>query len=63
MENQLNIQMIANYKFKEQFLNTKLTELYCKHVIKNNSDNESKSNRLLNASHKIGYEWCEWGSH
>lgn len=63
MENQLNIQIIANYKFKEQFLNTKLTELYCKHVIKNNSDNESKSNRLLNASYKIGYEWCEWGSH
>lgn len=61
MEKQLNIQIRDNYKFTEQLLNTKLIKLYCKHMIKINSEKESKSNQLLNASHKIGYEWCEWG--
>lgn len=63
MERQINIQIEDNYKFKEQLLNTKLTELFCKHMIRNNSDEKSKSNKLLNASHNIGYEWCECGSH
>ena len=63
MEKQLNIQIRDNYKFKEQLLKTKLIKLYCKHMIKNNSEKESKSNQLLNASRKVGYEWCEWGSH
>lgn len=63
MEKQLNIQIRDNYKFKEQLLNIKLIKLYCKHMIKNNSEKESKSNQLLNASRKVGYEWCEWGSH
>lgn len=63
MENQYNIQIKDNYNFKEQLLNIKLTELYCKHMIKNNSDKEAKSYQLLNASHEIGYKWCEWGSH
>lgn len=63
MEKLLNIQIKDNYKFNEQLLDMKLTELYCKHMKKNNSDEKSKSNKLLNASHNIGYEWCEWGSH
>lgn len=63
MGKQINIQIEDSYKFKEQLLDMKLTELYCKHMIKNNSDEKSKSNKLLNTSHNMGYEWCEWGSH
>lgn len=63
MKNRLNIQIDNNYKFTEQFLNIKLTDLYCKHVIKHNLDDKSKSVQLLNVSQKLGYKWCEWGSH
>lgn len=30
MKNRLSIQIDDNYKFTEQFLNIKLTDLYCK---------------------------------
>lgn len=44
------------------FLNTRLTDLYCKHMMKKNNK-KSKANALLAASNKLGYEFCEWGSH
>lgn len=63
--NELNIylKVLENTQFPDELLNTKLVNLYCKHMIRTNTNKESKANHLLAASHKAGYEYCEWGSH
>lgn len=63
--NELNVHLkvFENTQFPDEFLNTKLINLYCKHMIHTNLNKDSKANRLLAASHKAGYEFCEWGSH
>lgn len=64
-QNELNLHLkvFENTQFPDEFLNTKLINLYCKHMIHTNLNKDSKANRLLAASHKAGYEFCEWGSH
>lgn len=59
----INIKILENTEFEEEFLDMKLTDMYCKHMIIRNINNDSKMNRLLSASDKIGYEFCEWGMH
>lgn len=63
--NELNmhLKVLESAQFTDEFLNMKLVNLYCKHMIQTNTNKESKSNHLLAASHKAGYEYCEWGSH
>ena len=56
----MNIEIQRNGEFVDEFLNMKLINMYCKHVINNQKE---KSNQLLVKSHEIGYEFCEWGSH
>lgn len=63
MLNNLNVKIQENADISEELLNMKLINMYCKHMIKNDSDSNSKANRLLEASCKIGYEFCEWGAH
>lgn len=64
-QNELNLHLkvFENTQFSDEFLNTKLINLYCKHMILTNLNKDSKANRLLVASYKVGYEFCEWGSH
>lgn len=63
MMNELHLNVLENAQFPDEFLNMKLVNLYCKHMILTNLNKESKANHLLVASHKAGYEFCEWGSH
>lgn len=63
MMNELHLNVFENAQFPDEFLNTKLINLYCKHMILTNLNKDSKANRLLVASYKVGYEFCEWGSH
>lgn len=62
MEN-INISIQENIKLDDALLNIRLIDMYCKHVIKNNMIENSKINKLLIASKKIHYNFCEWGSH
>ena len=62
-KNELNIKIQENFGFPNDFMNMKLTDMYCKHMMKNDSNYDSKANKLLNASCKVGYEICEWGLH
>lgn len=57
----INVKIQENYNFSSKLLDIKLTDMYCKHMMKNDSNCQSKANRLLRASCKIGYEICEWG--
>lgn len=59
----INIKIQESIKLKNTFLNMKLVNMYCKHMILNESVNESKANQLLVASNKIHYEFCEWGTY
>lgn len=59
----INIKIQESIKLKNIFLNMKLVNMYCKHMILNESVNESKANQLLVASNKIHYEFCEWGTY
>lgn len=43
-------------------LDTKLTDMYCKHMVRIDNNN-TKANKLLQESRKIGYDICEWGLH
>lgn len=61
--NNINIKIHENMKFDKNILNMKLVNMYCKHMILNNYINKSKANQLLIASNKIGYKFCEWGTH
>lgn len=60
--NRLNITI--NEDISEDLLNMKLTDMFCKHVIRRNiDDKETKAEKLYIESCKIGYEWCNWGLH
>ncbi len=63
MKTNVNIEIQENMEFANNILNMNLVDMYCKHMILNNSSNELKANQLLSASNKIHYEFCEWGSH
>lgn len=43
----------------KRILDTKLTDLMCKHVL---SIGERET-VLIEESKKLGYEWCQWGTH
>ena len=51
-QNELNLHLkvFENTQFSDEFLNTKLINLYCKHMICTNLNKDSKANRLLAAS-------------
>lgn len=53
--NELNVHLkvFENTQFPDEFLNTKLINLYCKHMIHTNLNKDSKANRLLAASHRL----------
>lgn len=61
--NNLNVK-INNDDISEALLNMKLTDIFCKHVIRNsNNDVQTKAGRLYIESCKLGYEICNWGLH
>lgn len=48
----------------EKILQMHLKDMFCKHIIKNHSNNkQTKADRLYIESCKIGYSICEWGAH
>lgn len=60
--NNLNIKI--NEYITEDILNMKLKDMFCKHVIRHNSDDmQSKAGRLYIESCKLGYDVCDWGLH
>lgn len=63
MMDELHLKVLEDAAFDNKFLNIKLVDLYCKHMLKSNMNKESKATHLLAASHKVGYKYCEWGSH
>lgn len=61
MEN-LDIKIREN--IAEDILNMKLTDMFCKHVIRCNPDVlQIKAGKLYIESVKLGYNICEWGVH
>ena len=62
MMNEINIKI--NENISENILNMKLTDMFCKHVIRNNHDGiQLKAGKLYTESVKLGYNVCEWGVH
>ena len=59
----LSIEIQKKAKFANEFLGTKLMDVFCKHMILNNCVEESRADKLLKASNDINYAYCEWGSH
>lgn len=59
----INIQIQENMIFPNKLLDMKLTDMHCKHMMKNNDRDGSKANNLFVESEKVGYKYCEWGSH
>lgn len=59
----INIQIQENMIFPNKLLDMKLIDMYCKHMMKNNDRDGSKANNLFVESEKVGYKYCEWGSH
>lgn len=58
----MNIKISEN--ISENILNMKLTDMFCKHVIRNNHDcTQLKAGKLYTESVKLGYNECEWGVH
>lgn len=58
----LNIKI--NGDISENLLNMKLTNMFCKHVIRRNSEGiQTKASKLYTESVKLGYNVCEWGVH
>ena len=54
----LNIK-INGGDISEDLLNMKLTDMFCKHVIRRNiDDKETKAEQLYIESCKLVYEWC-----
>lgn len=61
---ELNISINNKNNISEIFLNMKLTDMYCKHVIRNNPDGiHIKAGKLYLESAKLGYKICNWGLH
>lgn len=60
--NDLNIKI--NGDISEDLLNMKLTDMFCKHVIRRNPDGiQIKASKLYIESCKLGYKVCNWGLH
>lgn len=60
--NDLNVKI--NDDISEDLLNMKLTDMFCKHVIRRNSDGiQIKAGKLYIESCKLGYKVCNWGLH
>lgn len=60
--NSLNIKI--NGDISEDLLNMKLTDMFCKHVIRHNPDGvQIKAEKLYIESCKLGYKICNWGLH
>lgn len=58
----LNIKI--NGDISENLLNMKLTNMFCKHVIRHNAEGiKTKVGKLYIESVKLGYNECEWGVH
>ena len=59
-----NMNIKINENISENILNMKLTDMFCKHVIRNNRDCiQLKAGKLYTESVKLGYNECEWGVH
>lgn len=43
----LHLKVLEDTQFPDEFLNMKLINLYCKHMIHTNLNKDSKANRLL----------------
>lgn len=53
-----------NGDISEDLLNMKLTDMFCKHVIRRNPDGiQIKAGKLYIESCKLGYKVCNWGLH
>ena len=59
----INIKIQEDMTFSNKLLNMKLTDMYCKHMMKNSIMDGPKANNLFVESEKVGYKYCEWGSH
>ncbi len=60
--NDLNVKI--NDDISEDLLNMKLTDMFCKHVIRRNPDGiQIKAGKLYIESCKLGYKVCNWGLH
>ena len=60
--NDLNIKI--NRDISEDLLNMKLTDMFCKHIIRHNPDDiQIKADKLYIESCKLGYQVCNWGLH
>lgn len=60
--NDLNVKI--NDDISEDLLNMKLTDMFCKHVIRCNPDGiQIKAGKLYIESCKLGYKVCNWGLH
>ena len=56
--------IIFNEKISDNILNKNLTDLFFKHVFRNNRDCiQLKAGKLYTESVKLGYNECEWGVH
>lgn len=59
-----NMNIKINENISENILNMKLTDMFCKHVIRNNRDCiQLKAGKLYTESVKLRYNECEWGVH
>lgn len=59
-----NLTIKINSDISEDLLNMKLTDMFCKHVIRRNPDGiQIKAGKLYIESCKLGYKVCNWGLH
>lgn len=59
-----SLTITINEDISEYLLNMKLTDMFCKHVIRRNlDDKETKAEHLYIESCKLGYDFCNWGLH
>ena len=59
-----NLNIRINENISENILNMKLTDMFCKHVIRRNPDGtQIKAGKLYIESRKLGYKVCNWGLH
>lgn len=59
-----NLNIKINGDISEDLLNMKLTDMFCKHVIRCSTDGiQTKAGKLYIESCKVGYEICNWGLH
>lgn len=63
-KNMDNLNIKINGAISEDLLNMKLTDMFCKHVIRRNPDGiQVKAGKLYIESCKLGYKVCNWGLH